>query len=153
MWLSLTLKVWHLSFLIKCALGHRKWVFNIHADTLNFNFKEWNYSQHYSLKRVLITLLSKIMSGLSLCFRLKKYRLVYWMNMKDWPKYTLTSKQFWKLTTNGLEWCNFKMRLSITKNINFDERWRNLSLPFWFAVLCYYNFLWFSCEKLDVKLK
>ena len=66
--LGLTLKVWHLSFFIKIAFGHRKWVFNIHVEILNLNFKEWEYSQDCSLKWVLITLLSKIVCELLLCF-------------------------------------------------------------------------------------
>ena len=67
-WLSLTLKVWYLSFLIKSALGHREWVLNIHVEVLNLNFREWKYSQDYNLKKVLITLLSRIVCELSLCF-------------------------------------------------------------------------------------
>ena len=35
---------------------------------INLNFKEWKYSQDYSLMRALSTLLSKIVYGLSLCF-------------------------------------------------------------------------------------
>ena len=31
------------------------------------------------------------------------------INVREWPKYTLTSKQFWKLTKNEQKWCNFKM--------------------------------------------
>ena len=29
-----------------------------------------------------------------------------------WPKYTLTSQKLWKLTNNGLKWCNFKMHVT-----------------------------------------
>ena len=45
-------------------------------------------------------------------FQLEKYRLVYWIHVREWPKYTLTSYQFWKLTNNGLEWCNYKMHVT-----------------------------------------
>ena len=56
--------------------------FHIRVELLNLNFKEEKYSPDYSLKKVLITLLSKIVCELSLCFSQKKYRLVYWINVR-----------------------------------------------------------------------
>ena len=45
-------------------------------------------------------------------FQLEKYRLVHWINVREWPNYTLTSQQFWKLTNNGLQWCKFKIHIT-----------------------------------------
>ena len=53
------------------------------------------------LERVLITLLSKIICGHVTWFQLKKYQLVYWINGREWSKYTLAAQQFWKLTNMG----------------------------------------------------
>ena len=53
------------------------------------NFEEWKYSQDYILKKVLITLLSKIVYGCVFLFS-----LVYWISVREWPKYTITSQQF-----------------------------------------------------------
>ena len=66
-----------------------EWVFNIHLEIQNMNFEEWKYSQDYILKKVLITLLSKIVFGCVFLFH-----LVYWISVREWPKYTLTSQQF-----------------------------------------------------------
>ena len=68
--LSLTVNydsVWHLSFLIEGTPGHRK-LFLYPRGNIELDFKEWKYSQDYSLKRALITLLSEIVCELSLCF-------------------------------------------------------------------------------------
>ena len=93
--------------ILKGAFGHRESVFNIHVEIPNLNFKEWKYSQDYRLKRVLITLLSKIVCG-----RVTLFYLVYWISVREWPKYTLTSQQSWKLTNKGPKWCNFKMHVT-----------------------------------------
>ena len=45
-------------------------------------------------------------------FQLEKYRLVYWINVREQPKYTLIFQQLWKLTNNGPEWCKFKMHVT-----------------------------------------
>ena len=125
-------------------------------EILNLNFKKWKYSQDYSLERVVITLLSKIVYGMSL-FQLEKYRLVYWINVREWTKYTLTSQQFWKLTNNDLEWCNFKIYVTGCLSIMKYWLWRTLKEPFsslfWFAALCYYNFFVILLEKLRCKIK
>ena len=70
-------------------------------ELLNLNFKEWKYFQDCSLKRVLINLPSKIVCGRVTLFQLKKYQLVYLINVRELPKYTLTSQQFWKLTNKN----------------------------------------------------
>ena len=38
------------------------------------------------------TFLSKIVCGCVTLFQLEKYRLVYWINAREWPKHTLTSQ-------------------------------------------------------------
>ena len=87
----------------------------------------------------------------------KKYRLVYWTNVGEWPKYTLHSQQSWKLTNNGREWCNFKMHVTGCLSIIKHSLWRTSKEPFssllWFSVLCYCNLLWFSRKSSDLKLK
>ena len=89
------------------TFGHRELVFNIHVEIPNLKFKEWKYSQDYRLKRVLITLLSKIVCG-----RATLFHLVYWVSVREWPKHNLTSQQSWKLTNKGPKWCNFKMHVT-----------------------------------------
>ena len=44
-------------------------------------------------------------------FQLEKYWLVYWVNVKEWLNYTLTSQQFWKLTNNGQEYVTLRCML------------------------------------------
>ena len=53
------------------------------------------------LERVLITLLSKIICGHITWFQSEKYQLVYWINGREWSKYSLAAQQFWKLTNMG----------------------------------------------------
>ena len=59
--------------------------FNIHVEIMNLNFKELNNSRGYSLKKMLITILSKILCGRVALFQLEKYRLVYWINVRELP--------------------------------------------------------------------
>ena len=59
--------------------------FNIHVEIMNLNFKELNNSRGYSLKKMLITILSKILCGRVVLFQLEKYRLVYWINVRELP--------------------------------------------------------------------
>ena len=67
--------------------------------------------QDSGLKSVLTTLLSKIMWGYVTLFQIEKYQLVYWINVREWHKYTPTPQQFWKLTIDGLKF-NFKMHVT-----------------------------------------
>ena len=39
------------------------------------------------------------------------------INVIEWPKYTLTFQQFWKLTNNEPIWCNFKMHVTVCFSI------------------------------------
>ena len=59
--------------------------FNIHVEIMNLNFKELNNSRGYSLKKMLITILSKILCGRVALFQLEKYWLVYWINVRELP--------------------------------------------------------------------
>ena len=59
--------------------------FNIHVEIMNLNFKELNNSRSYSLKKMLITILSKILCGRVALFQLEKYWLVYWINVRELP--------------------------------------------------------------------
>ena len=129
--------------------------FNIHVEIPNLNFKEWKYSQDCSLKRVLITLLSKIVCG---CVTL--FHSVCWISIREWPRYTLTFQQFWKLTNNEPKWCNFKMHVTSCLSIIKHCLWQTLEEPFpslvqfsYLQCLAITIFLWFSCKGLDVKLK
>ena len=107
------------------AFGHIEWVFNIQEEIPNLNLKEWKYYQDYSLKRVLITLLSKIVCG---CVTL--FHLVYWISVREWPKHTLTSQKFWKMTNNRPEWCHFKMHItgcvSVIKHCFWQTQFPNM---------------------------
>ena len=109
------------------------------------------------LERVLITLLSKTVCCRVTWFQLEKYWLVHCNVRECWPKCTPTSQKFWKLTNNGLKWCNFKMyvigSLSIIKH-NFGEYWKNLS--FLFSDLQCYAITILFCDliaKLRSKIK
>ena len=140
---------------LKGAFGHREWVFNIYVEIPNLNFKEWKYSQDCSLKRVLITFLSKLMCG-----RVTLFHFVYWISVREWSKCILTSQQFWKLTNNGPKWCNFKINvtgcLPVVKHCLWQTSKDAFSslLQFCYLHCCVITiFLWFSCIGLDVKLK
>ena len=74
---------------LKVLLVIWEWIFNIPLEIPNMNFEEWKYSQDKILKKVLITQLSKVFCGYVFLFH-----LVYWISVREWPKYTLTSQQF-----------------------------------------------------------
>ena len=74
---------------LKVLLVIWEWIFNIPLEIPNMNFEEWKYSQDKILKKVLITQLSKVFCGCVFLFH-----LVYWISVREWPKYTLTSQQF-----------------------------------------------------------
>ena len=59
----------------------------------------------------------------------KKYRLIYWINVRAWLTYILTSQQFWKLT-NGVTLKYMLQAVYYVGKLNFDEHRENLSLLF-----------------------
>ena len=62
---------------LKCIFDKREGFFiHINLELLSLNFKEIKFSQDASLKRLLITLLSKIASGCVTFFQIENYRLV-----------------------------------------------------------------------------
>ena len=44
--------------------------------------------------------------------KIEKYRLVYRINVREWPEYTFTAQKISRLTKNGLKQCNFRMHLT-----------------------------------------
>ena len=113
-------------------------------ELLNSNFKEWKYSQDCSLKKELITLLSKIVCWRVTLFQLEKYQLVFWMNVTEWPKYTLTSQQFWKLNKSGPKWCKIKMNVTGCLSIINHWLWQTLKEPFSFLL----HFSYLQCSAV-----
>ena len=102
-----------------------------------------------------ITLLSKIV-----CRRVTFFHLVYWISVREWPKYTLTLQPFWKLTSNGPKWCNFKMHVTDCLSTIKYCLWETSKEPFssllqfsYFQCCAITSFLGFSSKGLDVKLK
>ena len=60
-----------------------EWVFNSHIEIINFEFQRVKIFSGLQLERVLITYLSKIVHGRVSRFQLEKYRLVYWINVRE----------------------------------------------------------------------
>ena len=70
----------------------------------------------------------------------EKCRQVYWINAREWPNYTLSSQQFWKLTNSGLKWCSSKIYVKSCLSVIKHQLWRTSKEPFssllWLVVLC-----------------
>ena len=109
-----------------------------------FEFQRMKVLSGLQFEKVFYTLLPKIVCRRVICFQLEKCRLVYWINVRKWPKYTFPSQQFWKLTNIGLKCCNFKMHVTDCLSITKHWLWRTSKEPcsslLWFVVLCCYNF-------------
>ena len=131
---------WHSKneMLLKAAFDHRNEFFISTWKLLNLNFKEWKYSQDYSLKMVLNTLVSKIVCGYVTLFQLEKYRLIYWINVRE----------------------QFKMHVIDCLSVIKHWLWRTSKesfsslLQFFYLQCCAITiFLRFNCKGLNVKLK
>ena len=86
--------------------------------------------------------------------------LVYWINVREWPKHSLTSNNFENKPTMGWNDVILTCMLDAVyqiQNIDFERRRKNLSLLFSRSLISsavlLQIFLWSSCKGLDLKLK
>ena len=84
------------------------------VEIISTDFSAWLWTAtQFNISKNEMSLRVLLVIGNGVLIPTWKYCISVWKNeRREWPKYTMTSQQFWKLTINELKWCNFKMHVT-----------------------------------------